>query len=538
MHLREELEYDMYFGENYKACHYGKDHWQHQPDVEKLLAEFERTMRSEQREPHEGVAEIFEANRFRKNHACRMVLATFWRLMSGFMAVNVGMKIPGIQTKLKALADLPEQVQILSAKSSGQDGMLSLVRRAVHLFNMIMGKVVGSNGYRVACRHQFTAYNLFFGAPLIFCTPNIADNRNILILLTQGEEINLDIDADPDLKVTYEELRLRVVNDPVGQRLVVELLLRLFVLHILGASPDSVAQPEGIAANHQKWFSDGVAASLTSLGCLCILLASRGELEASGRGSLHGHWEIWALSALIADALARFSDKPAAERLRLMKRVVYDWINFFQRTHHSSAQHLPMVFQADASDEPMIVTQDMLRRCRMDGQTDAQAGYCPQPRPQMTSIPPMDLPKKLPVDNAYEPADTEPEPSDTPADTVREDTPVVDPADSAQPLPADSALPPPPNPVAGARRALPSMTKKPIRGQALTALPSYRRINSIRKGATSSAELPASDWLAKFAQDAWQMQARAMLHVCGPSCWKYNKSGASSPLLPYSYVAA
>ena len=106
VHLREELEYDMYFGENYKACHYGKDHWHHQPDVEKLLADFERSMGSEQRQPHEGVAEISEASRFRKNHACRMVLATFWRLMSGFMAVNVGMKIPGIQTKLKALADL------------------------------------------------------------------------------------------------------------------------------------------------------------------------------------------------------------------------------------------------------------------------------------------------------------------------------------------------------------------------------------------------------------------------------------------------
>jgi len=26
-------------------------------------------------------------------------------------------------------------------------------------------------------------------------------------------EINLDIDADPDLKLSYEDLRLRVVND-------------------------------------------------------------------------------------------------------------------------------------------------------------------------------------------------------------------------------------------------------------------------------------------------------------------------------------
>jgi len=31
-----------------------------------------------------------------------------------------------------------------------QDGMASLIRRAVHLFDLIMGKVVGSNGFLLA----------------------------------------------------------------------------------------------------------------------------------------------------------------------------------------------------------------------------------------------------------------------------------------------------------------------------------------------------------------------------------------------------
>ena len=146
VHLREELEYDMYPGENYTACHYGQDHWQQQPNVEKLLAELEQSVRQEVRKPQTCTDEIFGVNRFRRNHACRMVLATFWRLMSGFMAVNVGLRIPGVQGRLKALADLPEQLQILSAKSSDQDGMASLIRRAVHLFDLISGKVVGSNG--------------------------------------------------------------------------------------------------------------------------------------------------------------------------------------------------------------------------------------------------------------------------------------------------------------------------------------------------------------------------------------------------------
>ena len=95
----------------------------------------------------------------------------------------------------------------------------------------------------------------------------------------------MDLDADPELKLSYEDLRLRGVNDPVGQCLIIELLLRLFVMHILGAQPDAVAQPTGVKVAHENWFSDGVAAS------------ARGELEASGRGSLHGHWELWALAA-------------------------------------------------------------------------------------------------------------------------------------------------------------------------------------------------------------------------------------------------
>ena len=85
-----------------------------------------------------------------------------------------------------------------SAEDGDNDGVMGLVNRATHLFNLIMGKVVGSNGYRISCRHQFSAYTIFCGPPIIFSTPNIADNRNFLILLTQGEAVNLAVDADMD----------------------------------------------------------------------------------------------------------------------------------------------------------------------------------------------------------------------------------------------------------------------------------------------------------------------------------------------------
>ena len=69
------------------------------------------------------------------------------------MLVCACSRIPGIQTQLKPLAKLPDQLALLWSKEGEGDGMMGLVRRASHLFNLVMGKVVGSNGYRVACRY-------------------------------------------------------------------------------------------------------------------------------------------------------------------------------------------------------------------------------------------------------------------------------------------------------------------------------------------------------------------------------------------------
>ena len=42
--LREELEYDTYVGENYKAEEYGINHWKHDPDVADLLQPAQRAI--------------------------------------------------------------------------------------------------------------------------------------------------------------------------------------------------------------------------------------------------------------------------------------------------------------------------------------------------------------------------------------------------------------------------------------------------------------------------------------------------------------
>jgi hypothetical protein len=46
---------------------------------------------------------------------------------------------------------------------------------APHLFKIAMGEVVDTNVFRIACRHQFSAYTILLGAPINFCTLNIVD---------------------------------------------------------------------------------------------------------------------------------------------------------------------------------------------------------------------------------------------------------------------------------------------------------------------------------------------------------------------------
>ena len=85
--------------------------------------------------------------------------------MTGFTAISIGMRIPGMIGKLKQLAELPLRLVMASAESGEHDGGMGLVRSAPHLFNMIMGKAVGINSYRIACRHEVSAYTNFWGAP-------------------------------------------------------------------------------------------------------------------------------------------------------------------------------------------------------------------------------------------------------------------------------------------------------------------------------------------------------------------------------------
>ena len=40
---------------------------------------------------------------------------------------------------------------------------------------------------------------------------------------------------------------------------------------------------------------------------------ARGEVEASGRGSSHGHWKLWGVSLAMQSAIEEFAHKPRAD---------------------------------------------------------------------------------------------------------------------------------------------------------------------------------------------------------------------------------
>ena len=54
--------------------------------------------------------------------------------------------------------------------------------------------------------------------PLIFCTPNLADTKLLILLIVQGEKVALDSDdIDPDTLPTDHQMMQRLARDPVGQ---------------------------------------------------------------------------------------------------------------------------------------------------------------------------------------------------------------------------------------------------------------------------------------------------------------------------------
>ena len=170
-----------------------------------------------------------------------------------------------------------------------------LVREALNVMHTAFADVLGTDGHRRLCRHEGVAYMTLFGPPVIFCTPNLADTKQVLLLVVQGVDVRLDdTELDGVELPRYRDMMQRLARDPVGQTRVFELLMRLFFIHVLGVRPKSLQNRRHARGEApREWCTDGVAISSCAPDIMGPVLAFRGEVEAQGRGSLHPHILVW-----------------------------------------------------------------------------------------------------------------------------------------------------------------------------------------------------------------------------------------------------
>ena len=170
------------------------------------------------------------------------------------------------------------------------------VKRAFRYLHLCMANVLGTNAYRMSLRHRVTGYRWLWGAPLVFTTLNPADTRHPVMRLLYNDDFHGDPDGecrpvaawrlleedDPDLG-NKEDMIRRVAADPVSQALLSDLMMQLFLKHMLGVdfsvSSDSVAASTmpGLFGNVQAYFA---------------------PLESQGRGGLHAHISVWVKNAM------------------------------------------------------------------------------------------------------------------------------------------------------------------------------------------------------------------------------------------------
>jgi len=155
--------------------------------------------------------------------------------------------------------DLVQGVAVLGRGAGLKDALGSEavpwnVKSALRIMRLSNSNVVGSDAHRTTLRDISASYTRLFGLPLVFMTSDIAESRNLMVsLMYDGADVagwRLLEENAPAMPST-EEMLGRVAADPVAQATVTNLMLELFLEHVVGVMPRS--GPPGV--------SDGAAAS-------------------------------------------------------------------------------------------------------------------------------------------------------------------------------------------------------------------------------------------------------------------------------------
>lgn len=237
-----------------------------------------------------------EVNRFAADWITLHLFATLFWLTERHQSAFSFLKNGGMKWAEKVRHLTPDALASSARLAVGGGGIKTLlgnqqvpqlVREALSAMNLAFADVLGTDGHRRLCRHEGVAYMTMFGPPLTFCTPNLADTKQLLLLKVQGSDIGLDERHLAGVNLPrYRDMMQRLARDPVGQTRVFELMMRLFFVHVMGVRPECLRnRRRSSKIAPREWCTDGIAASSSAPGVFGPVWAFRGEVEAQGRGS-------------------------------------------------------------------------------------------------------------------------------------------------------------------------------------------------------------------------------------------------------------
>ena len=347
------------------------------------------------------------------------------------------------------------------------------VKAAMRSLMLCMSNVIGSNAHRTTLRHICSSYRNLFGPPLEFMTPNVADNQLLMMsLVYENAEVGRWrlLEEDTPAMPGREEMLRRVAADPVGQAIVTDLMIELFLEHILGVAPRG-----------GKGFADGVASSCRN-GVFGPVQGYFGPIETQGRGGLHAHISVFVLDPIRAQILDRLRnhdvDDALKEQLKLWRLAVLDKVGSMQ---FDSVEEIGRQLDVQAVP-PLPFSADAQRQCYMDGRVEEE-------------------------DVAVKQAPT--------GSDLRQAWASDDPCGPARQRPFVAATP------------------AVQRGGQLSRNPRYRRMPPYRSAGAAaggeaivcsgmeSQEAEAKLYASALMDDAWMCYAKSHLHSCRKTCWKH-----------------
>ena len=235
--------------------------------------------------------------------------------------------------------------------------------------HLALNDVLGTDGNRRLLRHENTAFQVLFGAPLVFVTPNCAERWDPLFLVACGEEtVNLYAD-EPEME-SLRAMEKRFAQDPVAYVLYFNKKMELFFKHILGIRAECFGEPATGGWIRQRFMHDSYAASSSAPGILPPVIALRGAIEQQTRTGLHPHILIFILCGYTRARLAKmFREKGGGEwrpRLEKYNEALLEVATSIEQSSIVGAARRAGVNGVD----PLPHTERMLKRDNLDGELE------------------------------------------------------------------------------------------------------------------------------------------------------------------------